>query len=99
DPSLRPVRLCRGAYRRDRRARSNRLMRSTPVVLTALIVLALIAAWPLSAQPEKSPDVALARLLQSARATLPGGCSQANADRLIKILCAKRIRIGIRDYY
>jgi polar amino acid transport system substrate-binding protein len=74
-------------------------MRSTPVVLTALIVLALIAAWPLSAQPEKSPDVALARLLQAARATLPGGCSQANADRLIKILCAKRIRIGIRDYY
>ncbi len=74
-------------------------MRSTPVVLTALIVLVLIAAWPLSAQPDKSPDAAMARLLQAARATLPGGCSQANADRLIKILCAKRIRIGIRDYY
>ena len=67
--------------------------------MTALIVLALIAAWPLSAQPDKSPDAALARLLLEARATLPAACSQANADRLIKILCAKRIRIGIRDYY
>ena len=30
---------------------------------------------------------------------LPAACTQPNVDRLIKILCAKKIRIGIRDYY
>ena len=54
---------------------------------------------PLHAQQAKSPDAALARLLQGARATLPGACSQPNADRLVRILCAGRIRVGIRDYY
>ena len=66
---------------------------------TVLVVLALLAAWPLHAQQDKSPDAALAKLLQEARATLPGACSQPHADRLIKILCAGRIRIGVRDFY
>src|SRR5260370_8551911 len=68
-------------------------------VLVALAIVTCVAAWPLQAQQNKSPDAALARLLKEAHATLPGACSQASADRLIKILCAKSIRIGIRDYY
>ena len=65
----------------------------------ALAVVLGLAASPLQAQQDKSPDAALARLLAEARAKLPGACSQPQADRLIKILCAKRIRIGVRDYY
>ncbi len=68
-------------------------------VLVALAIVTCVAALPLQAQQNKSPDAALARLLKEAHATLPGACSQASADRLIKILCAKSIRIGIRDYY
>jgi polar amino acid transport system substrate-binding protein len=68
-------------------------------VLVALAVVTCVAALPLQAQQNKSPNAALARLLKQAHATLPGACSQASADRLIKILCAKSIRIGIRDYY
>ena len=64
-----------------------------------VVVAALLIMAPLHAQQDKSPDAALARLLQGARATLPGACSQPNADRLIRILCAGRIRVGIRDYY
>jgi polar amino acid transport system substrate-binding protein len=64
-----------------------------------LAIVASLAAWPLQAQQDKSPDAALARLLQAARATLPGACAQPAADRLIRILCTGRIRIGVRDYY
>lgn len=46
-----------------------------------------------------SPDAALQRLLEAARSGMPGSCTRADADRLIRILCAKRIRIGVRDYY
>jgi ABC-type amino acid transport substrate-binding protein/ABC-type amino acid transport system permease subunit len=68
-------------------------------VLFIFAILTGLGVWPLHAQPANSPDAALALLLKEARATLPDACSQANADRLIKILCAKRIRIGVRDYY
>ena len=74
-------------------------MRSFASLRMTVCVLAVILAWPLHAQPANSPDAALARLLKDARATLPGACSQPTADRLIKILCAKRIRIGVRDHY
>ena len=47
----------------------------------------------------ETPDAALAELLKQARAKLPAACTQPNVDRLIKILCAKTIRIGVRDYY
>ena len=36
---------------------------------------------------------------KQARAKVPAACTQPNVDRLIKILCAKKIRVGIRDYY
>ena len=56
----------------------------------------LVAFSPARAE---TPDAALAELLKEARAKLPAACTQPNVDRLIKILCAKKIRIGIRDYY
>jgi len=67
------------------------------VVMVA--VLLILAVGALRAQPGESPDTALATLLAAARAKLPGACRQATADRLVKILCAKTIRIGVRDYY
>jgi ABC-type amino acid transport substrate-binding protein/ABC-type amino acid transport system permease subunit len=69
-------------------------------ILCALALVAAMLAMPsLKAQQDKSPDAALARLLKGARGSLPGACSQANADRLIRVLCAGRLRVGIRDYY
>ena len=59
-------------------------------------LLALLAiASPALAQSDASPDAELARVLGEARAE----CTQPAADRLVHILCAKQIRIGVRDYY
>lgn len=63
-----------------------------------LMVLGLVLPMA-QAQVAGSPDAALQRLLEAARSGMPGSCTQADADRLIRILCAKRIRIGVRDYY
>jgi ABC-type amino acid transport substrate-binding protein/ABC-type amino acid transport system permease subunit len=73
-----------------------RLVRATVCVLA--VVVAGLVAWPLRAQQPQSPDAALATLLKDARASLPA-CSKPDADHLIKILCARKIRIGVRDYY
>jgi polar amino acid transport system substrate-binding protein len=70
------------------------------VAATVLLALAYVFAAPvLSTAHAETPDEALVQLLKRARSTLPAACSDANADRLIKILCEKRIRIGVRDYY
>ena len=73
-------------------------MRSfAPLRMTGLLVAALVLAIsPLNAE---TPDAALDALLTQARARVPEACAQPNVDRLIKILCAKHIRVGIRDYY
>ncbi len=79
-----------------------RALTARPVRTALIAVLALLAAiavTPLHAQQPPSPDAALEKLLQDARAALPGACSEPDADHLVKILCAKRIRIGVRDYY
>ena len=60
------------------------------------LLFALLAVAPLRAE---TPDEALKALLAQARAGLPGACEQPGVDRLVHILCAKRIRIGIRDFY
>jgi len=65
---------------------------------TTAIVLSLLVAAVAPARAE-TPDAALAELLKEARAKVPEACSQPNVDRLIKILCGKKIRVGIRDYY
>ena len=63
--------------------------------LWLLLLVLLGAALPALAQPDRSPDVELARVLEEARAA----CAQPVTDRLVRILCGKRIRIGVRDYY
>jgi polar amino acid transport system substrate-binding protein len=45
------------------------------------------------------PDAALGRLLGEAQAQIPGACTQPGIDRLVRILCSGRIRIGVRDHY
>ena len=44
------------------------------------------------------PEAALQRLLREARAELPGACAQPGVDRLVRILCSGRIRVGVRDH-
>jgi ABC-type amino acid transport substrate-binding protein/ABC-type amino acid transport system permease subunit len=63
--------------------------------LWLLLIVLLGTALPAWAQQDRSPDSELARVLDEARAD----CAQPAADRLVRILCGKRIRIGVRDYY
>ncbi len=63
-------------------------------------LLAIFSAIHIArAQDVPAPDVALGGLLKDARAALPRACTQPNADRLTKVLCEKRIRIGVRETY
>jgi len=64
--------------------------------LAAVILLAVLAGAPLRAE---TPDAALASLLAEARMKVPAECQQPGIDRLVQVLCAKRIRVGVRDYY
>ncbi len=67
-----------------------------------LVALAcLLAAVPAHAQTAApgSPDEALARLLEEARAVPKPECTGPTADRLVRALCTNHIRIGVRDYY
>jgi len=58
------------------------------------LVLLLLTVAPAWSQDKNSPDAALEQVLQEARAN----CAQPT-DRLSKVLCGGRIRIGVRDYY
>lgn len=68
------------------------------VCVVALLAGALTISSS-EAQQDNSPDAALNRLLEQVRATIPGACKQPDVDRLVRILCAGQIRIGVRDYY
>lgn len=69
--------------------------------LASLLVICLIGAMPFAARADNSPDAALTRLLDEAHATAasPGGCTRSDRDQLISILCAGRLRVGVRDDY
>lgn len=56
---------------------------------------------PVPAQADNSPDAALASLLEDARAAAAaaGTCAHPGIDRLIRIFCTNRIRVGVRDDY
>ena len=71
-------------------------MRSVVRTIAAALGFLVLSLAPLHAE---TPDAALAELLKQARAKMPAACAQPDVDRLVKILCAKRIRIGVRDYY
>jgi len=65
-----------------------------------LFVVSLVAVVP-SAASAALPDGALEQLLQSARTAAqgPGACTRPNTDRLIRVICAGSIRVGVRDDY
>jgi polar amino acid transport system substrate-binding protein len=69
-----------------------------PVLTGALAIVA--AMFPVVATAE-TPDAALAKLIEDARAeaSVPGACAQPNLDRLVRIFCENRIRPGVREYY
>jgi polar amino acid transport system substrate-binding protein len=56
---------------------------------------------PLTARADESPDAALTRVLDRARAAAASSsaCAQPEIDRLVNIFCAGRIRIGVRNDY
>jgi len=72
-------------------------IRTTAAVLLLAAAVAAPAAG--AARAQGSPDAALNRLLAEARSTVPAECSRPGIDRLMRILCTGRIRIGVREYY
>ncbi|SEP30994.1 ABC-type amino acid transport substrate-binding protein [Rhodospirillales bacterium URHD0017] len=84
------------------RERSVAALGMTGLLFRAMALIALVvglASFAVGPSRAETPDAALAELLAHARAKVPAACTQANVDRLIKILCGKKIRVGIRDYY
>ncbi|HLZ65599.1 MAG TPA: transporter substrate-binding domain-containing protein [Aliidongia sp.] len=79
----------------------SRTARALAQALACLLVLAAfaIAAPGARADEAPSPDTALARLLDEARAGIPGACAAPDADRLVRVLCAGSIRVGVRADY
>ena len=68
-------------------------------------VLFVVLVWcvafaGLSARAE-TPDEALKKLIDEARAAaaVPGACEQPGLDRLVRIFCDAKIRVGVREYY
>lgn len=68
-------------------------------------VLSVVSVWlvafavlPVRAE---TPDTVLAALLNEARtaAAVPGACEQPGLDRLVRIFCDGKIRVGVREYY
>ena len=66
-------------------------LRAISGVLAVLLALAL----PAAAQDAGSPDDALARLLAEARTQ----CATPTVDRLVRIVCSGKVRVGARDFY
>ena len=71
----------------------------TRTLLVRLIGVALALVGTLGPAAAASPDEALRRLLDEAQASLPDACGDPSADRLIRVLCAGEIRVGIRRNY
>lgn len=69
---------------------------------TGLLLLITLGLWlpsaPLGATAALSPDLALRQLLARAHAEATRSCT-APADRLVAILCAGTLRVGVRDDY
>jgi len=68
------------------------------VLLILFAWLVALASLPVRAE---TPDAALAKLIDEARAAAaaPGGCEQPGLDRLARIFCDGKIRVGVREYY
>lgn len=71
----------------------------TRALLVRLAGLALALVGGLGPAAASSPDEALRRLLDEARASLPDACEDPSADALVRVLCAGEIRVGVRGEY
>ena len=65
------------------------------------VVLASLVAFTILPARAEAPDAALAKLLDEAKAaaSVPGACAQPGLDRLVRIFCEGKIRVGVREYY
>ena len=68
------------------------------VLFVVFVYLVALAGLPVRAE---TPDAALAKLIDEARAAAaaPGACEQPGLDRLVRIFCDGKIRVGVREYY
>jgi len=68
--------------------------------LVAALATWFVFAIQTTARAE-TPDAALTGLLDAARsaASVPGTCAQPDLDRLVRIFCDGKIRVGVREYY
>jgi ABC-type amino acid transport substrate-binding protein/ABC-type amino acid transport system permease subunit len=68
------------------------------VLIIVFVWLVTLAGLPVRAE---TPDAALAKLVDEARAAAaaPGACEQPGLDRLVRIFCDGKIRVGVREYY
>jgi polar amino acid transport system substrate-binding protein len=82
----------------------------TPVAATArlgaLLVLSALGLCQLGGGPARaadprSPDAALAQLLDAARteAASSGACARTDIDRLTRAFCRQQLRVGVRNNY
>jgi ABC-type amino acid transport substrate-binding protein/ABC-type amino acid transport system permease subunit len=71
----------------------------TPIARILLLVAALAALGVPARAQDHTPDAALDRLLAEARGSVPETCKHSGIDRLVRMYCTGRIRIGVRDYY
>ena len=71
-----------------------------PLRILFVVLASLVAFTTLPARAE-TPDAALAKLLDEAKAaaSVPGACAQPGVDRLVRIFCEGKIRVGVREYY
>ena len=65
------------------------------------VVLAWLVAFASLPARAETPDAALAKLIDEAKAAaaVPGACAQPGLDRLVRIFCDGKFRIGVREYY
>src|SRR5258708_4913761 len=76
-----------------------RLARLLIVLVFGIVFAAAVVSSDTAAAEDRSPDAALSQLLDDTRAEIPGACSTAGKDSLVRVLCDKRIRIGVRSNY
>ena len=65
------------------------------------VVLAWLVAFAVLPARAETPDAALAKLIEEAKAAaaVPNACAQPGLDRLVRIFCDGTFRIGVREYY
>lgn len=65
------------------------------------VVLAWLVGFATLPARAETPDAALATLIDEAKAAaaVPGACAQPALDRLVRLFCDGKFRIGVREYY